>query len=726
MNRRKIEHFSSLLIIFAVSFSVFCKINIPHVEVASGQPHFVIGDVLLPPDIPPEHNSPITPGYYETSEYLMGSVAVGVVFLESNGTVDLSTEDWTSNEESQVVNEIQVALNWWSSQNPSAGVSFNLTVNYDVPTSYEPINRPQTDEGLWISEAMTYLGYPGDDYFTQVRDYVNDLRNNTGTNWAFAIFVVDSSNDSDGKFADGQYFAYAYLGGPFLVMTYDNDGWGIDNMDRVAAHEIGHIFYATDEYNGETEYSGYLNASDVEGSGALMDNSAWFLSEGTWEQVGWRDSDGDGIQDILDTFPHTELVLYPSNLTSNSTLNYAGYATEVPYPNSNPYGTGRDVTINIITKVEYSIDSGEWLEASPVDGAYDEAVENFTFTTPPLASETSTIEVRGTNSVGNVEPSNATHTVTIDTTYPVTSLNYSYPSYKTTSTTYVTKNTTFTLIASDDISGVANTYYKINSESWTLYTEPFTLPNLPDGTYTLYFYSVDKLGNEEPAKSSSITMDNTAPDVTFTSPSNEIAVGTSDVYVSWTGFDSGSGIAYYETKIDDNEYSNKTTFTSHTFLNVTEGNHSVYIKAVDNLGNYKELSITFIVDVTPPAVSIKFPKNGSKVKSSITTVAWSGFDELSDIDHYEIRLDENPWVNVATNTTYTFSRLSDGSHRIDIKVIDKAGNYKQARIYFSVNTSLIGAPGWTDDIVIFSLIGIVIVITLVFLLERQMRPQPLL
>jgi hypothetical protein len=714
-----------LAITFALAIWIFSEISPAHMRISSEQSSLVIGDVFIPPDIPLRHNSPITPGYYETSEYLIGSVAVGVILPESNGTIDMSMEDWTSVEESQVKSEIQVALNWWSDQNPEAGVSFNLTVNYRVPTSYEPISRPQTDESLWISEAMTYLGYPGSDYFTQVRDYVNDLRNKIGANWAFAIFVVDSSNDPDGKFADGQHFAYAYLGGPFLVMTYDNDDWGINNMDRVTAHEIGHIFYATDEYNGKTEYSGYLNASDVEESGGLMDASAWFLSDGTKEQVGWRDSDRDGIQDIVDTFPDTKLVVYPSDLTSNTILTYAGYVTEVPYPNSNPHGTGRDITINYITMVEYSIDSDAWYKASPLDGAYDEAVENFTFTAEASISETSTIVVRGINSVCNVEPTNTTHTVTVDATPPVTSLELSHPNYETVSTIYVSRNTTFTLIATDDISGVDKIYYKVDSESWKQYAEPFTLESLPDGAYTIYFYSVDKLGHEEATRSFNLTIDNTEPNVWIRSPGNKSAVSSSNVNVVWTGFDYGSGMAYYEIKIDYNEYY-RVNSTNFAFSDVAEGSHDISLKAFDHLGNSKELKIALMVDMTPPTVWVTFPNNGSEVRTPHMKVAWDGSDKLSGIDYYEIRLDKNPWTNVSNTTAFTFSQLSDGNHRIDIRAVDKAGNYRQVRFVFSVNTSLIGKPGWTDDIIVFSSTSAVIALILVFLLEKHVKSQPLL
>jgi hypothetical protein len=186
---------------------------------------------------------------------------------------------------------------------------------------------------------MNYLGYPGIFYPSQVRDYINDLRNYLDTDLAFAMFIVDSSNDLDNKFTDDA-FAYAWLGGPFLVMTYDNNGWGINNMDRVAAHEIGHIFYATDEYDYTPQRSGYLNVWDVDNSGALMDSSTWWLSTGTEGQIGWRDTDGDGILDIVDTFPDTALNPYSPDPSHDFTLTYTGSATVDPYPNNNPIRPG--------------------------------------------------------------------------------------------------------------------------------------------------------------------------------------------------------------------------------------------------------------------------------------------------------------------------------------------------------------------------------------------------
>jgi hypothetical protein len=764
----------------------------------------LITDALIPPDIQlkktisPRATSAI-PSYMETSEYLIGSVAVGIVFLESNGTIDHSTEDWTSAEESKVISEIQTGLSWWANQNPSAWVSFKYDIHYRVPTKYEPINRPSTDEDLWIKESMMYLGYSDLDYFTQVRDYISALRKALNTNWAFSIFVVDSSNDTNGE------FAYAYLGGPFLVMTYKNDQWGIDNMDRVTAHEMGHIFYATDEYDGVTEYSGYLNVADVDYSGGLMDkDNNWYLSSGTRGQVGWRDSDGDGILDIVDTFPNTALFAYSPDPTNKINLTYTGLVTEVPYPNNNPkpWDTHRDVTINTIANVQYRVDSGAWLSATATDGAFDASEEYFTFTTLPLSTGTHSIETRGINSVSNAETSFATDTVTVETVPPSTSLSYSSPNYvRTDSIICISKNTYITLNASDYETGVVSTQYRLDSGTWTQYTTPFTLSGIPDGLHALDFYSADEAGNEETIKSFSFIMDNTAPMISLISPNNNSALAESSTNVSWVGLDDGSDIASFEIRIDAENYINVGLSTSHTFQDLVEGNHEVYIKSVDNLGNaneilvnfsvdespptisitsptpstflnvmnvmavwigsdavsgieyyevklddgswlnvgiettyvipgivegthnltakavdkagnFKETSVTFIVDTTSPVISMLSLQNGSQIRSPTIMVNWISSDETSGIDHYRVRLDGNSWVNLETTNTYTFNGVGDGNHIIDIEATDKAGNSKQSRIDLVVNTSLIGGPGWTDDIITFGTISVCILIAL--------------
>jgi len=69
---------------------------------------------------------------------------------------------------------------------------------------------------------------------------------------------------------------------------------------------------------------------------------------------------------------------------------------------------------------------------------------------------------------------------------------------------------TVTLNATDNVSGVKNTYYRVNGEEWKYYYYPFVLSE--DGNDTLIeYYSVDYSGNFEDVKSFTVDIDQTNP-----------------------------------------------------------------------------------------------------------------------------------------------------------------------------------------------------------------------
>ncbi len=72
------------------------------------------------------------PGYYDTSVYMLGDVAVGIILPESNG----NGENWTTTEQDKVVSEIQDGLNWWKTTGGDlANLTFQYDIQLDVPTS---------------------------------------------------------------------------------------------------------------------------------------------------------------------------------------------------------------------------------------------------------------------------------------------------------------------------------------------------------------------------------------------------------------------------------------------------------------------------------------------------------------------------------------------------------------------------------------------------------------
>ncbi len=363
--------------------------------------------------------APMPPGAaeWQTSEYLMGSTTIALILVESNGTVDPNTEDWTSQEESDVVSECLAGMDWWASIYPYsvAPASFTWVYEYGVPTDYEPITRSSEEDWRWVVDAMNHLGYPCDQttYWEAVYGYVNDLRDAHGTDWAFAVFVVDSSADLDGRFTD-DFFAYAFINGPYVMMTYDNDDWGVSLMDSVMSHEAGHIYGAADEYCepgyyccDPTEYYGYLRVQNTNCQRdpiCIMNDNSPAVCTVTAHQIGWRDSDADSVPDILDVAPSASLDTYLPDPTDDPTPTYTGSAAVGYFPNQNPWFPGPDVTLNRIAGVQYRIDGGEWQDAESADGTFDEGAEDYSFTPADLDDATWTFEARALDTSGNSTP----------------------------------------------------------------------------------------------------------------------------------------------------------------------------------------------------------------------------------------------------------------------------------------------------------------------------------
>ena len=354
----------------------------------------------------------LTPGFNQTSEFMLGSVAVGLILPESDGTIDPNLTDWTVEQRARVLDEVTQGLEWWSQLAPPARLSFVIDDHATTPvtTGYEPITHPYVDEGLWIGETLARLGYASGSHFLRVRTYLNDLRETYHTDWAFAIFVVNSLGDADAAFDDG-YFAYAYVGGPFMAMTYDNAGYGIGHMDAVTAHETGHIFRALDQYAGANipcaAQSGYLGVETQNSQSAgCASNVASIMRGGVYPydinaidpyargQIGWRDSDGDGIFDPVDTTPTLSLT---ATAQSGNVWSYRGQATDSAYPS-----TLRPLTTINRVWVEYSVGGGAWAPARPADGEFNSYDEAFMLDLELTASGNHQVALRARNSVGNV------------------------------------------------------------------------------------------------------------------------------------------------------------------------------------------------------------------------------------------------------------------------------------------------------------------------------------
>jgi hypothetical protein len=217
------------------------------------------------------------------SARLSGSVAVGLVLVEG----PTAALQFDATERAKVVAETQNGTSWLGGRHPVQPVSWHWDIDViRVDVAADP--NAADLEALWRDQAMAALGYgPG---LGGVQAYAEDLRRQLGTDWAYVTFFT--------KYPTG-WFAYASVGGPRLVMQYDNDGWGPDNIDRVFAHETGHIFNAPDEYassncncGGSWGYYGKPNANCANctsggGVPCIMRANTWDMCPSTPYHLGF-------------------------------------------------------------------------------------------------------------------------------------------------------------------------------------------------------------------------------------------------------------------------------------------------------------------------------------------------------------------------------------------------------------------------------------------------------
>lgn len=663
-------------------------------DTASGQIHR-FGDRALPrprsAEIPIAAASP-APGYEETSEFFAGRVGVAIFLVESSGNV----YDWTDAEVTETLDGIYAGLTWWAAQEPKAHLSFTYELHIREPTTWEPIQNSIGSGPSWIDEIMGNLGYTESDPWQKTDHFNNDVRARLGTDWAYSIFVADSDDAVDqGLFAGGGY-AWAYYGGPWVTMSRYSS-WAYNSGDYfrvVPAHETGHIFYATDEYDSNpAEYSGYLNCPDDNGASGIMNRNTLTISASTRCQIGWVDADGDGLLDVLGVPPETTLDPYAPDPVAEGRVTYRGNATVVPLTNQNPYGSSRDVTISRVTRVDYALANGPWVPAEALDGAFDGPSESFTVTAEfPIESSVRplpTYQADGSFAV-HVDVSSIPSTVQL--------------SARAVDTEVLSDPTP----ASDDLGVLPRTpmsvelWWRRSDDPFALYgsdTNPpwewaFAAPPGSDGVYSFYSIAMDPAGIRGPVPSSpqaQTIVDTAGPVLVIGSPVPDALLASNSIDVTWSATDAVSGIDRFEVRLD-NGAPQTSSGLSIRLTQLSEGDHIVSVAAYDRAGNVQTKSVRVTVDTVGPILTIISPRSDATITSASVEVTWTAGDEGAGLDRIEVRLDaETP--QSAAGASHRFAHVSDGPHTVTVTAYDRAGNIQNVTIRFDVDTGLFSVTG---------------------------------
>ena len=240
--------------------------------------------VALPREIPfpDETNSP----YRKT---LTGKIAFAAIIVSGPGSLAIRDD-----ERNKIISEVFTGLDFWTGAAPAmANLNFVLYSGYVGISAADSTycSSYKACHDVFADPALQGLGFStGQAGKDAVAQYIKD---NSGSDGAYIGFFSKYKQS---------HFAYAYFGGGPLYMQYSNDGWGSDQIDRVFAHETGHVFNAPDEYTkGNCKcYRNYgegtcsernRNCIDCTSSqtSCIMDSNEFSLCSYTKKHLGWCD-----------------------------------------------------------------------------------------------------------------------------------------------------------------------------------------------------------------------------------------------------------------------------------------------------------------------------------------------------------------------------------------------------------------------------------------------------
>ncbi|WP_448545731.1 choice-of-anchor D domain-containing protein [Roseiflexus sp.] len=237
----------------------------------------------------------------------------------------------------------------------------------------------------------------------------------------------------------------------------------------------------------------------------------------------------------------------------------------------------------------FSSEAGATFQCRMDSGSFSACTSPFTAT--GLTDGSHTFHVRAIDTVGNIDPTPATRTWTVDATPPDTTI-LSGP----TGAISVT-SVTFTFTSTE----TGSTFQcRLNGGSFVSCTSPHIISGLVNGSQTFEVRAIDAVNNVDPTPATrSWTVDTQPPETTITSGPADSSTTGPGVTFNFTSSETGST---FECSLDAGPF---LTCTSPQVLSLSNGSHTFSVRAIDAVNNIDPTPATrtWTVDAIPPAVT---------------------------------------------------------------------------------------------------------------------------
>jgi uncharacterized repeat protein (TIGR01451 family) len=273
-------------------------------------------------------------------------------------------------------------------------------------------------------------------------------------------------------------------------------------------------------------------------------------------------------------------------------------------------------------------------------------------------------------SSGSPASTAATSGFTIDSTPPNTTIN-SGPAQVTGN-----RNASFAVSGTDSGSGVAGFECSLDGSAFTpcpMTNGVVTYANVPDGSHTLLVRAVDNAGNKDPSPASyTWTVDpNAATGPTITSPANGSNLNQPPTTITGTGTPGETVTVTLDgqTVCTGVVVTAAGTWSCSLTATPSDGPHTINATEFDSNHVASPVATSsFIVDTAAPDTTIV-------TKPPATTASHAASFSFSSNEQnvtYECNLDHTSFG--ACPQTLTYPNMTDGTHHIDVRAVDRAGN----------------------------------------------------